>query len=122
MIDWEYNTGRDVGDLMHIAQMMKDDSWKSEIDLGGMTLTQLVNAGGSKKVNVKIGDKTYKTAAEAMKAIKADDSPVSFFLDDITPEEVANAKHAIMSDKTSRTAADIATYNKTWKYRIDQLK
>jgi len=122
MIDWEYNTGRDVGDLMHIAQMMKDDSWKSEVDLGGITLTQLVNARGSKKVNVKIGDKTYKTAAEAMKGIKADDSPVSFFLDDITPEEVANAKHAIMSDKTSRTASDIATYNKTWKYRIDQLK
>ena len=134
MIDWEYNTGRDVGDLMHIAQMMKMEKldsngeptgeyeWQDKIDLGGMTLTQLVNAGGSKKVNVKIGDKTYKTAAEAMKAIKADDSPISVELTEITPEEVANAKHAIMSDKTSRSASDIATYNKTWKYRIDQLK
>jgi len=102
--------------------MMKDDSWKKDIDLGGMTITQLVNAGGSKKVNVKVGDKTYKTAAEAMKAIKADDSPVSVELTELTAQELADAKHAVMSDKTSRTPADIATYNKTWKYRIDQLK
>jgi len=122
IIDWEYNTGRDVGDIIHAAQMMKDDSWKKDIDLGGMTITQLVNAGGSKKVNVKVGDKTYKTAAEAMKAIKADDSPVSVELTELTAQELADAKHAVMSDKTSRTPADIATYNKTWKYRIDQLK
>ena len=122
IIDWEYNTGRDVGDIIHAAQMMKDDSWKKDIDLGGMTVTQLVNARGSKKVNVKIGDKTYKTAAEAMKAIKADDSPVSVELTELTAQELADAKHAVMSDKTSRTPADIATYNKTWKYRIDQLK
>lgn len=122
IIDWEYNTGRDVGDIIHAAQMLKDDSWKKDIDLGGMTVTQLVNARGSKKVNVKIGDKTYKTAAEAMKAIKADDSPVSVELTELTAQELADAKHAVMSDKTSRTPADIATYNKTWKYRIDQLK
>ena len=122
IIDWEYNTGRNIGDIIHAAQMMKEDSWKDKIDLGGMTITQLVNAGGSKKVNVKVGDKTYKTAAEAMKAIKADDSPVSVELTELTAQELADAKHAVMSDKTSRTPADIATYNKTWKYRIDQLK
>ena len=122
LIDWEYNTGRDVGDLVHIAQMMKDDSWKKKVDLGDMTLTQLVNASGSRKVNIKVGDKTYKTAAEAMKALKADDSPVKVNLPSLTPDEIAKAKHSIMGDKTSRSESDIDTYNKTWKYRIDQLK
>jgi len=122
LVDWEYNTGRNVGDLVHIAQMMKDDSWKKKVKLGGTTLTQLINASGSEKVNVKIGNKTYKTAGEAMKALKADDSPVQVDLTSLTPDEIAKAKHDIMSDETSRSASDIATYNKTWKYRIDQLK
>lgn len=134
MIDWEYNTGRDVNDLVHIAQMMKMEKldqngnptgkyeWEDKIDLGGKTLTQLVNAGDKEPVNVKIGDKVYRTAKEALTAIKADDSPISVELTELTPKELANAKHAIMSDETSRSDSDIATYNKTWKYRIDQFK
>ena len=57
-----------------------------------------------------------------MKALKADDSPVQVDLTSLTPDEIAKAKHDIMSDETSRSDDDIATYNKTWKYRIDQLK
>ena len=133
LIDWEYNTGRDVGDLIHIAQMMKMEKldsngnptgkykWEDKIDLGGTTLSALVNANESDPVSVTIDGTEYKTAGEAIAAIKADGSPIEVDLNLLTPKEVANAKHAIMGDKNSRKQTSIDAYNKTHKYRINQF-
>tara|TARA_Y100000389_G_C17470650_1_gene530349 strand:- start:8898 stop:10982 length:2085 start_codon:yes stop_codon:yes gene_type:complete len=132
LVDWKYNTGRDVNQLLHVAQMMKDKevidgketgkfNWEDKVDLGGLSLTKLMNMKGDEPINVTINDKTYKNPLDALEALTAEDSPIEVDLGILSPQEIANAKHAIMGDEDSRSKEKLTAYQKTHKYRINQF-
>lgn len=133
LVDWKYNTGRDVNQLLHIAEMMKDKAvengketgkfnWEDKVILGDdLSLTSLINMDDDDDVDVTINGKKYKKALAALEALTAQDSPIQVDLGTLSPQEIANAKHAIMSDEDSRPQPLLDAYQKTHKYRINQF-
>ena len=124
LTDWEFNTGRDVGQLaVHAFITGDEERSKKHPDI-----TAAINGNDDE---TKVWDKEYgkeETAKAYLLRLLEDDKNDLCFGGNcpeatrITEEMITNSKHAIMGDEDTRSDKQIAAYKAGHQYRINMYK
>ena len=115
--DWEFNTGRDVGQLATHAYI----TGNKELAKKHPNITEAINGKGSVEKVWEVGGKK-ESAEQYLDRIMTKDTDYVDKMKTLTSEMILNSKHAIMGDEKTRTKDQIKAYKAGHQYRINLFK
>ena len=121
LADWEFNTGRDVGQLAVHAYMTGNKKRSKKHP----NITEAINGKGTTKKVWEVGGKEETAEQYLTRLVKDADMCLGGKCENearITEQMILDSKHAIMGDESTRTPEQIKAYKAGHQYRINLFK